>query len=145
MIRIPKSIAHKCLRRLGLGKQFRYEKILRNRLGTVSVIPRKKVLISRSTEESISKLRTQLRELSNYAIKTVLQNSQNKLTKWCVRTSKVVFSDTIFDAQNAVPECMRKNALCHLLAFVNLLGCLDMFVDAVRHASHPAQDEQWNH
>ena len=35
---------------LGLGTEFRSEKIQRNRLGTVSVIPRKKVLIPRHSE-----------------------------------------------------------------------------------------------
>jgi hypothetical protein len=35
---------------LGLGTEFRSEKITRNRLGTVSVIPRKKVLIPRHSE-----------------------------------------------------------------------------------------------
>jgi hypothetical protein len=36
--------------RLGLGTEFRSGKIPRNRLGTVSVIPRKKVLIPRHSE-----------------------------------------------------------------------------------------------
>ncbi len=35
---------------LGLGTEFHSEKIPRNRLGTVSVIPRKKVLIPRHSE-----------------------------------------------------------------------------------------------
>ncbi len=35
---------------IGLGTEFRSEKILRTRLGTVSVIPRKKVLILRHSE-----------------------------------------------------------------------------------------------
>jgi hypothetical protein len=35
---------------LGLGKKFRSEKIPRNRLGMISVIPRKKVLIPRHSE-----------------------------------------------------------------------------------------------
>jgi hypothetical protein len=35
---------------VGLGKEFRSEKIPRNRLGTVSVIPRKKVLIPKHSE-----------------------------------------------------------------------------------------------
>jgi hypothetical protein len=35
---------------LGLGTEFRSEKIPRNRLGTVSVIPRKKALIPRHSE-----------------------------------------------------------------------------------------------
>jgi hypothetical protein len=42
-----------CLRRVmcvGLGTEFRSEKIPRNRLGMVSVIPRKKVLIPRHSE-----------------------------------------------------------------------------------------------
>jgi hypothetical protein len=36
--------------RLGLGTEFRSEKIPRNRLGIVSVIPRKKVLIPRHSD-----------------------------------------------------------------------------------------------
>jgi hypothetical protein len=36
--------------RVGLGTEFRSEKIPRNRLGTVSVIPRKKLLIPRHSE-----------------------------------------------------------------------------------------------
>jgi hypothetical protein len=36
--------------RLGLGTEFRSEKIPRNRLGTASVIPRKKVPIPRHSE-----------------------------------------------------------------------------------------------
>ncbi len=36
--------------RVGLGTKFRSEKIPRNRLGTVSVIPRKKALIPRHSE-----------------------------------------------------------------------------------------------
>ena len=36
--------------RIGLGTEFRSEKIPRNRLGTVSVIPRKKVLIPKHSE-----------------------------------------------------------------------------------------------
>ncbi len=48
---------------LGLGTVFRSEKFPRNRLGTVSIIPWKKVLIPRnilrSMEESISKLGTE--------------------------------------------------------------------------------------
>jgi hypothetical protein len=35
---------------LGLGTEFRSEKIPRNRLGTISVIPRKKVIIPRYSE-----------------------------------------------------------------------------------------------
>ncbi len=43
-----------CLVRL--AKEFRSATIPRNRVGKVSVIPRKKVLIPRFTEESIPKL-----------------------------------------------------------------------------------------
>ncbi len=39
-----------------LATEFRFETIPRNRVGKVSVIPQKKVLISRFTEESIPKL-----------------------------------------------------------------------------------------
>jgi hypothetical protein len=35
---------------LGLGTEFRSEKIPRNRLGMISVIPRKKVLVPRDSE-----------------------------------------------------------------------------------------------
>ncbi len=42
---------------IGLATEFRSEKIPRNRLGMASVIPRKKVLIPRFTEESILRLR----------------------------------------------------------------------------------------
>jgi hypothetical protein len=38
------------LLQVGLGTEFRSEKIPRNRLGTVSVIPRKKALIPRHSE-----------------------------------------------------------------------------------------------
>jgi hypothetical protein len=43
-----------------LATEFRSEKILRNRIGTASVILRKKVLIPRIKEESIPKLGTQM-------------------------------------------------------------------------------------
>ncbi len=39
-----------CVTKLGLGTEFRSGKIPRKRLGTVSVIPRKKVLIPRHSE-----------------------------------------------------------------------------------------------
>ncbi len=44
---------------LGLGTEFRSEKIPRNRLGMVSVIPRKKGLIPNFPEEPVPKLGTQ--------------------------------------------------------------------------------------
>jgi hypothetical protein len=44
---------------IGLGTEFRSEKIPRNRLGTLSVIPRKKVLIPSSVEEPNPKLGTE--------------------------------------------------------------------------------------
>ncbi len=40
----------KLTKEIGLGTEFRSEKIPRNRLGTVSVIPRKKALIPRHSE-----------------------------------------------------------------------------------------------
>jgi hypothetical protein len=51
---------------LGLATEFRSEKIPRNRLGMVSVIPRKKVLIPRSTEESIPKLGTEISRKNHF-------------------------------------------------------------------------------
>jgi hypothetical protein len=53
--------------KLGLGTEFCSQKILRNRLGTVSVIPRKKVLIVRHSEVNgrvnyDARNRTELRE-----------------------------------------------------------------------------------
>ncbi len=63
---------------LHLGWEWNFvPKILQNRLGTVSVISRKKVLIPRSTEEAFLKPRTE----QNYAKKLVQQNSQNNLHK----------------------------------------------------------------
>ncbi len=44
---------------LGLAMEFCFEKIPRNRLEMVSIIPRKKVLIPRFTEESIPRLGTE--------------------------------------------------------------------------------------
>jgi hypothetical protein len=65
------------LYKLGLGTEFRSEKIPRNRLGMVSVIPRKKVLIPRHSEfrgraYSEAQNGTEFR-----GKKIVLQNSQN--------------------------------------------------------------------
>ncbi len=48
---------------IGLGTEFRSEKIPRNKLGTVSVIPRKKVLNPSSAEEPIPKLGTEWNEI----------------------------------------------------------------------------------
>jgi hypothetical protein len=45
-----KQIFHTIMLQLGLGTEFRSEKIPRKRLGTISVIPRKKVLIPRYSE-----------------------------------------------------------------------------------------------
>jgi hypothetical protein len=52
----------------------RSKKFRRNRLGTVAVIPRKKLLIPSFTEESISKLRTEWYGTTQK--KLVLRNSQ---------------------------------------------------------------------
>jgi hypothetical protein len=87
---------------LGLGTEFRSEKIPRNRLGTVSVIQRKKVFIPRHSEfrgtaNSEARNGTEFREkmkfyrtrtafmitlkTSTYYRKLVLQNRQDNLTK----------------------------------------------------------------
>ncbi len=71
-----------------------------NRLKTVSVIPRKKVLIG--TFEAFSLWKSQFSSLErnrterNYGKKLVWQNRQNNLAKRFVRTAKIVFSDNIF-------------------------------------------------
>ncbi len=93
---------------IGLGTEFRSEKIPPNRLGTVSVIPRKKVLIPRHSEfrgraNSEARNGTKFRKKMNFYgnrtasmitlttstfyKKLVLQNRQNNLTKLFVRTS----------------------------------------------------------
>ncbi len=46
---VPSPLSRR-VSKLGLGTEFRSEKIPRNRLGTVSVIPRKKALIPRHSE-----------------------------------------------------------------------------------------------
>jgi hypothetical protein len=85
--------------KLGLGTEFRSEKIPRNRLGTVSVIPRKKALIPRHSEfrgRANSEARNGTEWNSAEKI-TFTKQQQNNLTKWFVCTSKVVFSDTIIE------------------------------------------------
>ena len=79
---------------IGLGTVFRSEKIPRNRLGTVSVIPRKKALIPRHSE---------FRGIANSEVRNGTEwNSAEKIsfTKQQQKTelndlSVVVFSDTI--------------------------------------------------
>ncbi len=80
--------------KIGLGTEFRSEKILRNRHGTPSVIPRKKVLIPSSTEEPILKIGTQWNSAEKISF---TEQQQNNLTKWFVWTSKVVFSELFFE------------------------------------------------
>ncbi len=80
--------------RMGLGTEICSEKIPQNWLGTVSVIPRKKNSFwgPRKSQFQSSEWNVTMRK------KFVLQNSQNNLTTWFVRTSKVVFySCTIFE------------------------------------------------
>ncbi len=73
---------------LGLGTEFRSEKIPRNRLGMSSVIPRKKGLIPRHSEfrgSANSEARNGTERKGIPQKKIVLQNSQNNLTKLFVR------------------------------------------------------------
>ncbi len=69
----------KCLlhRGIGLAAEFSFEKILRNRLGMVSVIPRKEVLIPRFTEESIPKLGTERNEMKKLILEKSCSSEQN--------------------------------------------------------------------
>ncbi len=68
---------------LGLGTEFRSEKIPRNRLGTISVIPRKKALIPRHSEFR-GRANSEARNGTNSAEKTSFtKQHQNNLTKWC--------------------------------------------------------------
>jgi hypothetical protein len=69
---------------LGLGTEFRSEKIPRNGLGTISVIPRKKAFIPKHSEfqrraNSEARNGTERNEIRRK--KLVLQNRQNNLTK----------------------------------------------------------------
>ncbi len=86
---------------LRLGTEFHSEKIPRNRLGMISVIPRKKALIPRHSEfrgRANSEVRngTERNEIPTEKISSTKQQ-QNNLTKWFVCTSKVDFSDTVID------------------------------------------------
>ncbi len=85
---------------LGLGTEFRSEKIPRNRLGTISVIPRKKAFIPRHSEfrgRANSEARNETGRNGIPRRNSFTEQQQNNLTKWFVCTSKVVFSDTIFE------------------------------------------------
>ncbi len=73
---------------VGFGTEFRSENIPRNRLGTVSVIPRKSQF--RSSERNGTEWKSA--EKISFG-----KQQQGKLTKWFVCTSKVVFSDTIIE------------------------------------------------
>jgi hypothetical protein len=69
-------------RYLGLGTEFRSEKIPRNRLGTVSVIPQKKALIPRHSEfrgRANSEARNETERNEIMRKKLVLRNS-SKIT-----------------------------------------------------------------
>ncbi len=87
---------------LGLGTEFRSEKIPRNRLGTISVIPRKKAFIPRHSEfrgraNSEARNRTERNGMEFRGKFSFTKQQQNNLTKWFVCTSKVVYSGTIFE------------------------------------------------
>jgi hypothetical protein len=78
---------------LGLATEFRSEKIPRNRLGTDSVIPRKKVLIPRVFRVPRKvPFRSSERNGTEFRGKLVFRNSQNNLTNWFVCTLTVLFS-----------------------------------------------------
>jgi hypothetical protein len=64
---------------LGLGTEFRSEKIPRNRLGTVSVIPRKKVLIPRHSEAFRVPRKSQFQS-SEVGTDRIERNSAKKLS-----------------------------------------------------------------
>ena len=67
---------------LGLGTEFLSEKIPRNRLGMISVIPRKKVLIPRYSEfRGRANSEAQNEMEWNSTKKLVLQTPANNLTK----------------------------------------------------------------
>ncbi len=74
--------------RIGLGTEFRSKKTPRNRLGTVSIIPRKKALILRHSE---------FRGRANSEARNGTEWNRIPRKKSVLRTSKVVFSDTIFE------------------------------------------------
>jgi hypothetical protein len=134
---------------LGLATEFRSKTSPWNRLKTVSIIPRKKVLIPRSAEELIPKLRTKWN--GNTQKKFVLRYSQNNLTKLFVRTSKVVkcfgtefrkFA-SIFVPRNEVPSCF----LFHGMVRNGILRICFYFCYMERNSEHfslPRNDSKWN-
>ncbi len=107
-----------CPRRhqLGLATECRSENIPWNRLGTVSVIPRKKLLIPRDSEVH-GRVSFEARKGMVWKYtekKLVLRNSQNNFQKLFVHTSKVVkcfgteFREfaSIFAQRDGIPSCM---------------------------------------
>ncbi len=84
---------------IGVATEFRSKKIPRKRPRTVSVIPRKKVLIPRFTEESIPKLGT--------------EGNGMKYKKSCSSKQHVFFRDMLrngnprvfFCSRNGIPSC----------------------------------------
>jgi len=93
--------------RVGNGISFR--KIPRNRLGTESVIPRKKVLIPTEFQvprKSLFRARKGAEQNGIPRKKRVFRNSQNIFKKWFVLTPNVVVSDTIFEI------CSCRRILC---------------------------------
>ncbi len=66
---------------LGLGTEFRSEKIPRNRLGMVSVIPRKKALIPRNSE---------FRGRANYEARNGMERNEIPRKKLVSRNSSLI-------------------------------------------------------
>jgi hypothetical protein len=104
---------------IGLGTVFRSEKIPRNRLGTVSVIPRKKTLIPRHSEFrgiANSEVRNGTERNGIPRKKLVLRNRSKKLNKMiCLSTKSRLFlhytrhSESIFlffVARKGIPNCV---------------------------------------
>ncbi len=91
---------------LGLGTEFPSEKIPRNRLGTVSVIPRKKVLIPRHSE---------FRGRANYEARngTERNSTGKKYDSYCRHGRTVIYTLLVAVAKS-------KRALLPNLSYVKL-------------------------
>jgi hypothetical protein len=78
---------------VGLGTEFRSEKIPRNKLGTVSVIPRKKALIPRHSEFR-GRANSEARNGTEGNSAETAAKLLNKMIRLYI---EVVLSDTIFE------------------------------------------------
>ena len=108
-----------------MGTEFRSEKIPQNRLGTVSVIPRKKALIPRHSEfrrRANSEVRNGTEWNSAEKISYTKQQ-QNNLTKRFVCTSKVVFSGTIIRVEYIYFNIRRRTFLFSFFSYPYFTVC----------------------